>query len=79
VREVVVPLAGTEAGQKRHRVGAGGDTTLEVDRVAEIVAFAELATTVERGEQFSVLSEEAGHLRRLRAEPQLRRDVDRDP
>lgn len=58
-----MPLAGTEAGQKRHKVGAGGDTTLEVDRVAEVVVFAELATAVAGGEQFSVLSEEAGQRR----------------
>jgi myo-inositol-1(or 4)-monophosphatase len=46
-----------------HEVGAGGDTTLEVDRVAETIVFAELAALAERGERFSVLSEEAGHRR----------------
>jgi myo-inositol-1(or 4)-monophosphatase len=58
-----VPLAGTEAGRQMHEVGAGGDTTLEVDRVAETIVFAELATLVELGERFSVLSEESGHRR----------------
>jgi len=42
-------------------VGAGGDTTVEVDAVAEAVVFSELAGLVERGAKFSVLSEEAGH------------------
>src|SRR5438105_13780883 len=41
-------------------VGAGGDTTIELDRAAEAVVFGELAALVERGEKFSVLSEEAG-------------------
>jgi myo-inositol-1(or 4)-monophosphatase len=41
-------------------VGAGGDMTMELDRAAEIVVFAELTALVERGEKFSVLSEEAG-------------------
>jgi myo-inositol-1(or 4)-monophosphatase len=59
----VLPLSGTEAGRTAHAVGAGGDTTVEVDRVAEVVVFAELATLVERGETFSVLSEEIGHRR----------------
>jgi len=61
VRDAVLPLAGTERGRAAHQVGAGGDTTLEVDRVAEEVVFGELATLVERGERFSVLSEESGH------------------
>jgi myo-inositol-1(or 4)-monophosphatase len=34
---------------------------MELDRVAEVVVFTELASVVERGEKFSVLSEEAGH------------------
>ena len=60
VRRAVEPLAGTEAGREAHRVGAGGDTTVEVDRAAESVVFAELGVLAERGEKFSVLSEEAG-------------------
>jgi myo-inositol-1(or 4)-monophosphatase len=56
----VLPLSGTEEGRAPLTVGAGGDTTVEVDRIAEVVVFAELATLVEKGEQFSVLSEEAG-------------------
>jgi len=41
-------------------VGAGGDTTLELDRVAEEIVFTALADLNRRGEKFSVLSEEAG-------------------
>jgi myo-inositol-1(or 4)-monophosphatase len=63
----VLPLSGTEAGRAPLTVGAGGDTTVEVDRAAEVVVFAELTTLVERGERFSVLSEEAGY-RNLGAE-----------
>ncbi len=60
VRRAVLPITGTEAGRAPLSVGAGGDTTLELDRAAEAVVFAELAGLVERGEKFSVLSEEAG-------------------
>ena len=60
VRQAVLPLAGTEAGRMPLSVGAGGDTTIELDRAAEAVVFGELAALVERGEKFSVLSEEAG-------------------
>jgi myo-inositol-1(or 4)-monophosphatase len=61
VRAAVLPLAGTEAGRVQLSVGAGGDTTMELDRIAEAVVFAELERLAERGERFSVLSEEAGH------------------
>jgi myo-inositol-1(or 4)-monophosphatase len=60
VREVVLPLAGTEAGRVQLEVGAGGDRTMEVDRAAEAVVLTELAAVAGRGELFSVLSEEAG-------------------
>jgi myo-inositol-1(or 4)-monophosphatase len=60
VRAAVLPIAGTEAGGKRFEVGAGGDTTMEVDRAAEAVVFAELEALAGRGEKFSVLSEESG-------------------
>ena len=60
MRQAVAPLAGTEAGRLAHEVGAGGDTTVEVDRVAEHVVFTKLASLAEAGERFSVLSEEAG-------------------
>src|SRR5205807_5217928 len=61
VRRTVLPLSGTEAGRAQLSVGAGGDTTMELDRAAEVVVFSELASLAERGERFSVLSEEAGH------------------
>ena len=60
MREVVLPLAGTEAGRARFEIGAGGDRTMEVDRAAEDVVFRELVAVAGRGEVFSVLSEEAG-------------------
>ena len=60
VRHAVLPLVGTEAGRVQLSVGAGGDTTMELDRAAEAVVFGELAGLAERGERFSVLSEEAG-------------------
>ncbi len=56
----MAPLSGTEAGRRPHAVGAGGDTTVEVDSVAEAIVFSALAGMAERGERFSVLSEEAG-------------------
>ena len=56
----MLPLYGTEAGRKPLSVGAGGDTTIELDRAAESVVFRELSRVSERGEKFSVLSEEAG-------------------
>ncbi len=61
MRRAVLPLSGTEAGRAQLSVGAGGDTTMELDRAAEVVVFSELASLAERGERFSVLSEEAGH------------------
>jgi myo-inositol-1(or 4)-monophosphatase len=60
VRSAVLPIAGTDAGRVGFEVGAGGDTTLELDRAAEAVVFAELEALAGRGERFSVLSEESG-------------------
>ncbi len=60
MRETVLPLAGTEAGRMELTVGAGGDRTMEVDRAAEAVVFGQLQAAADRGERFSVLSEEAG-------------------
>ena len=61
VRETVLPLAGTQEGRVKFEVGAGGDTTMELDRAAEAAVFAELQALSDRGERFSVLSEETGH------------------
>jgi myo-inositol-1(or 4)-monophosphatase len=60
VRRTVLPLAGTEAGRAPLSVGAGGDTTMELDRAAEAVVLSELGGLAERGEKFSLLSEEVG-------------------
>ncbi|HKW06052.1 MAG TPA: inositol monophosphatase [Candidatus Dormibacteraeota bacterium] len=60
MRAAVGPLAGTEVGRAPLTVGAGGDTTVELDRVAEEAVFGELSALHARGERFSVLSEEAG-------------------
>ena len=60
MRRAVVPLSGTEAGRAPLGVGAGGDTTVELDRAAEGVVFSELESVAASGEKFSVLSEEAG-------------------
>ena len=56
----MLPLSGTEAGRRPHAVGAGGDTTVEVDSAAEAIVFAALTDLSVRGEKFAVLSEEAG-------------------
>ena len=61
MRRTVLPLSGTEAGRRQLSVGAGGDTTMELDRAAEEVVFRELGGLAEKGETFSVLSEEVGH------------------
>jgi myo-inositol-1(or 4)-monophosphatase len=60
VREIVLPLAGTDAGRIKFEVGAGGDRTMEVDRAAEDIVFKELVAVAGNGEVFSVLSEEVG-------------------
>jgi myo-inositol-1(or 4)-monophosphatase len=70
VRAEVKPLVGTAAGRKQLEMGAGGDRTMEVDRAAEAAVFAELQVIADRGERFSVLSEEAG-LRSFGAEHPL--------
>lgn len=57
---MVAPLLGTPAGRAEHGVGAGGDRTVELDRVAERVALEQLQALAEVGEGFSVLSEEVG-------------------
>src|SRR6266568_4379403 len=59
VREVTAPLLGTEAGRAELGVGAGGDRTVELDRLAEEAALAELARFAAAGHPCSVLSEEA--------------------
>ena len=60
VRDATEPLLGTEAGREEHGVGAGGDRTVELDRLAEDAALAELRAFADAGHPCSVLSEEAG-------------------
>jgi len=55
-----VPLLGTERGAEEVGLGAGGDRTVVLDRVAEAVVLDGLAALAARGERFSVLSEEVG-------------------
>lgn len=60
VRASAVPLAGTEPGRAELSTGAGGDTTVEIDRLAETAALDVLERLAGSGERFSVLSEEIG-------------------
>lgn len=60
VRAAVTPLSGTDEGRVQLSRGAGGDTTLALDRAAEDAVFDELERLASGGERFSVLSEEAG-------------------
>lgn len=60
VREATAGLLGTEAGREEIGVGAGGDHTVELDRLAEEAALAELGRFAVAGHPCSVLSEEAG-------------------
>ncbi len=60
VRRAVAPLMGTEEGRDELGIGAGGDRTVRLDRLAEVAAMAELERLADCGRRFSVLSEEAG-------------------
>ena len=56
----MAPVAGTEAGRAELATGAGGDRTVEVDRLAESVAVAALEKVAQAGARFRLLSEEIG-------------------
>jgi myo-inositol-1(or 4)-monophosphatase len=60
VRAATRHLVGTEAGRAELTTGAGGDTTVEIDRLAESVALERLGRAAAAGEAFSILSEEVG-------------------
>jgi myo-inositol-1(or 4)-monophosphatase len=60
VREATADLVGTETGRAELSQGAGGDTTVEIDRLAESVALDRLAQAAAAGAKFSILSEEVG-------------------
>ncbi|MDQ6919480.1 MAG: hypothetical protein M3Z98_08995 [Candidatus Dormibacteraeota bacterium] len=53
-------MIGTEGGRVEIATGAGGDRTVEIDRLAEENAMASFGRAAERGLAFSVLSEEVG-------------------
>ena len=61
VRAATAGLVGTEEGRAELSQGAGGDTTVEIDRKAEAVTLEVLERLAAGGERFSVLSEEIGH------------------
>jgi len=67
VRAATAHLVGTEEGRLELSQGAGGDTTVEIDRLAESVVLERLQRAASEGARFSVLSEEVGH-RNLGAE-----------
>jgi myo-inositol-1(or 4)-monophosphatase len=71
VRDATAPLLGTEAGRAEIGIGAGGDRTVELDRLAEEVALAELAAFAASGHPCSVLSEEAGLIDMGAASPRV--------
>jgi myo-inositol-1(or 4)-monophosphatase len=60
IRAHTAKLFGTEGGRRELEVGAGGDTTVEIDRAAEEAALAILQRVHRGGDRFSLLSEEAG-------------------
>lgn len=62
VRKTVGPLFGTEAGRAELSQGAGGDRTVEVDRLAEATAIEVLSAHAKGGATFSLLSEEVGRV-----------------
>ena len=66
VRETVLKLYGTVEGGEKLGLGAGGDLTIKMDKVAEDVVVENL---LERGLSFTLLSEEAG-IRRFGAKPE---------
>jgi myo-inositol-1(or 4)-monophosphatase len=71
VRAAVTPLLGTEAGRREVGTGAGGDRTVELDRLAEAAALNELERVAADGRPCSVLSEEAGLIDLGAAYPRL--------
>jgi myo-inositol-1(or 4)-monophosphatase len=60
VRAATLPMLGTEEGRAELGLGAGGDRTVELDRLAEEAALVELARFAEAGRPCSVVSEESG-------------------
>ncbi len=61
MRGATTHLVGTEEGRAELSQGAGGDTTVEIDRLAESVVLDRLQRAASAGARFRVLSEEVGH------------------
>ena len=60
IRTAVAGMAGTAAARRELSIGAGGDRTVEIDRLAEATAIEVLERLGREGERFSLLSEEIG-------------------
>ena len=60
VRAAVGPLAGTAAGREVVGLGAGGDQTVTLDRVAEQIVVRHLEQAYRSGFRFRLISEELG-------------------
>lgn len=63
VKTAIKGYSGTEAGRAELTRGAGGDITVEIDRLAEQAAMAELERAAAAGAEFTVISEEIGRRR----------------
>jgi len=61
-KELFAGTTGIEARTVYEGVGEGGDRTLEIDRQAEDLVFAELETLHEAGAEFTAISEERGEV-----------------
>jgi myo-inositol-1(or 4)-monophosphatase len=60
IRSHAAKLFGTEGGRRELEVGAGGDTTVEIDRAAEEAALAIFQRVHRGGERFSLLNAKQG-------------------
>jgi myo-inositol-1(or 4)-monophosphatase len=60
IRATIAPLAGSAAGRQVVGAGAGGDQTIELDRLAEEVAVQHLEQAYRHGFRFRLISEELG-------------------
>ena len=63
VREAISGFSGTEAGRVELTRGAGGDITVEIDRLAEQAAIGVLERAAKGGARFTLVSEEVGRRR----------------
>jgi myo-inositol-1(or 4)-monophosphatase len=63
VKAAIGGYSGTEAGRAELSRGAGGDITVEIDRLAEEAAMAVLEKAAHEGLEFTLVSEEVGRRR----------------